>query len=294
MGQPRRYPPSGQPPLAVEPPAGTGVSVEPRQSPSRSRRSADLARLPSVCRTRSMVPPLAPPPSTGAGPPQLLGPPLAWRKPGCRRPLDRPSGKCLPHLSSPLEPSPRALRLPQHLGCTDGGQPGSHSGHRSPPYGTYAGVGPPPPTSSHHTQPAFPYGAAVGRAMGPRSHRGPPARDRALHSETNQGGPGPHRQNHLRYHHCLLAGLHYNGTRTLPKPGRPTTPSTFGGRANEHSRLGSSPRRGSRLSTEFPTPCFVGLPIELATQHSGVGGCSVRHRWIRRASLILSVMLYLL
>ena len=47
-------------------------------------------------------------------------------------------------------------------------------------------------------------------------------------AEANQGGPATHWQNHLRYHHCLLAGLHYHGARPLPTPGRLTTPSTFG------------------------------------------------------------------
>ena len=68
----------------------------------------------------------------------------------------------------------------------------------------------------------------VGWAMGPSCHRGPSARDRSMLSEANQGGPRTHRQNHLRYHHCLLAGLHYNGARPPPTPKRLITPSTFG------------------------------------------------------------------
>ena len=35
--------------------------------------------------------------------------------------------------------------------------------------------------------------------------------------------------------------------------------------ANFHARLGPSPGRGPRISTEFPTPCFVRVLTELAT-----------------------------
>ena len=119
-------------------------------------------------------------------------------------PPARSTPRLVPALSvAGMEPSTRALRLPQHFGRAGCGQFGPHSGHQSPPPWSHAGVGPPTPTSTHHTQPTFPHGAAVGGSMGPASHRFSSTRDRSMLSEANQGSPRTHWQNYLRYHHSL-------------------------------------------------------------------------------------------
>ena len=84
---------------------------------------------------------------------------------------------------------------------------------------------------------------------------------------------------------------------TTAQPFSCSSPHSFtpGGSIDEHHRLRPSPKRGPRLNTEFPYPCFVRLLTELAIQRSGAeGGYSVFYfTYVSNGVVVLFVVITL-
>ena len=160
-------------------------------------------------------------------------------------------------------------------GTPRGRTTGPHHCHQSSTPGPHAGPRSSIPDLALRAQPTLPAGSTLVGSLGSGGVAIPHAHDCELHEETNPSGFGTCASSHPRYDLRMLATIsgHRSGSFSSPQchvdPHPPSRSST------EHPRLGPLLRRGPRLITDVPSPCFVGLPTELAIQHSGAGGYSV-------------------